>query len=125
MGTIFPPFTLDEVQALLPGVPLRTLKETLRKHGCASQIGGNLFVSLEQFQRLLKETEICSKSSGVTESLSSTELPLASLAFERALELATQKSQKTAASKKKRVLPAPPSTVPSAKQLSPRQPSSI
>jgi hypothetical protein len=106
-ATIFAPLTVEDVMDLLPGLSARAVKEVLRQHGCASEIRGKLFVSIEQFKRLLEETQICPKSSGVGATVSSShaKLPLASLAYERALELATQKSRKIGAPRRNRALP--------------------
>ena len=117
--TLFAPFTVQDIMELLPGLSERAVKEVLREHECACEIRGKLYVSLEQFYRLLKETALChSKSSGETESPSSS-ARLAPNAYERALELATQKSQPIRQRRGKRVLLEPTSTESTTKPPSP------
>ena len=95
MTTLLAPLTVDDIMELLPGLTERAVKEILREHKCASQIRGKLYVSLDQFNRLLKETDLCrSKSNGAAESLNSTELSTES-AIAKALELATRRSRPT------------------------------
>ncbi len=108
--TLFAPFTVQDIMELLPGLSERAIKEVLREHKCACEIRGKLYVSLKQFHRLLEETELChSRSDGDVELLNSSER-LPPDAYERALELATRKSQKLEQRKGKRVLSAPKST---------------
>lgn len=107
MTTVFAPFTIHDVMTLLPGLRERALKEELRKHGCATEVRGKLFVSLEQFRRFMKVNELCPcTSTGEKTSPISTEL-LGLNAYEEALALATRKSQSVSEPKRKRVLSRP------------------
>jgi len=117
MTTLFAPFTLDDVMALLPGLNERALKEELREHGCATEIRGKLYVTLEQFRRFMELKACPSKSRGAKASPSSPEL-LQVNAFEEALKLATQKSLKASEPKRKRVSSRPPSMEPRTRQPS-------
>ena len=117
--TLFAPFTVQDIMELLPGLSERAVKEVLREHECACEIRGKLYVSLEQFYRLLKETALChSKSSGEAESPNSS-VRLPADAYERALELATRKSQPIRQRKGKRVLSEPTSMDTTTKPPSP------
>ena len=41
--------------SLLPGVSERALRETVRRHGCYSLIGGKMYLELEDFEQLLRK----------------------------------------------------------------------
>jgi hypothetical protein len=65
MTTLYAPLTIKDVMSLLPGVSERTLRETVRRHGCYSLIGGKMYLELEHFEQLLRETKPCrSESNG-------------------------------------------------------------
>src|SRR5262245_42159605 len=103
-NALFAPFTIEDVLTLLPGLSERALKEELRRHGCATEVRGKLYVSLEQFQRFMKVKELCpSKLDGATGSPTCTVLSPVD-AYEQALRLATQKAQSVSARKRKLVL---------------------
>jgi hypothetical protein len=103
VSIVFAPLTIENIVDLLPGVSERALRETIRKLGCYSLIGGKMYLELSDFKQLLRETKPCrSGSDGETGSPSST-APLEVNAYEKALALATRKSQKVSEPKKRRV----------------------
>ena len=117
MSEISAPLTLEDIMALLPGVSERAVRDEIRRIGCASRIGGKLYLELSDFRKLLKETKLCpdSRSNGEKGSHTSAE-PLTVGAYEKALALATKKSQKVLAPKKRRVSKKRRSTAPTTKQ---------
>ncbi len=118
MTMLYAPLTIKDVLHLLPGVSERALRDTIRKLGCYSSIGGKMYLELEDFETLLKGTKACHlKSSGAKSTRTSAGL-LTANAYEKALALATQKSQKLAKQKKKHVSSGQRSTESSTKPLS-------
>lgn len=85
------PLTLHDVKQLLPGVSERALRETIRELGCYSQIGGKIYLTLDDFAALLEGAKPCrSKSNGLKGSPTSM-APLPGDAYEKALEQATKR----------------------------------
>lgn len=120
MTTIIAPLTFSEVQKLLPGVNARALREEIQRIGCYSKIGGKMYLEVSDFRKLLEETkEWRSRSYGAKASPTSMEL-LPDDAYERALELATGKSQNTLKAKQKHVSSKRRSTERNTKSPSPR-----
>ena len=118
MNTILAPLTIDDVKELLPGVSERKLREVLRRLGCYSEIGGKMYLEVEDFKRLLKETKPChSNSNGAEASPISAEL-LTVNAYDEALKLATQKSQPISKRRTRRVSSGRKSTAPKRRQPS-------
>jgi len=61
--TLQAPLTIDDCKKLLPGVPERTLRETINKIGCASKIGNQYFLDLDDFKQLMEGCKVCPSSS--------------------------------------------------------------
>lgn len=96
MGKTFEaPLTIDDCKTLLPGVSERALREAINRIGCASKIGSQYFLELEDFKQLMKECKVCPSNSSKEKTASGTSAGLLTAnATDKALELIKKKSQK-------------------------------
>lgn len=55
--------TIGDIVERLPGVSERALRAEINRLGCASKIGGQLFLDETDFQTLKQGTKVCPSSS--------------------------------------------------------------
>jgi hypothetical protein len=116
--------TVADVQALLPGLSTRTVKEELHRSGLAVKVRGKLYITADNFAKFLEAHQCPSKSNGATAS-PTYRGPLAVTAYEEALKLATEHLPKSCAPRPRPVLSVKPSTAKGRKRHLQTPPSNI
>ncbi len=100
--TLQAPLTIDDCKTLLPGVPERTLRETINKIGCASKIGNQYFLDLDDFKQLMEGCKVCPSNSQSEKMANGTSPALLTAdATGKALALIKEKSQNLSSQKPK------------------------